>query len=196
MGPRIASATQQSAHDSSCSYAHGNAISLVSIAGGDRTRQRARNSADALQQRPTRRAALDAVFVDHELLPEKRGARGGRFELVLFALFGHADRGRDRAVYSGTLDREPHFSCRFCRQLSDVYGAREYSSFHSRWRDLEITRFAYRVVAAGLAAKTSRLRRCKAGRLRGGGTLADGKGSVGTRYSNRGRRIAIYLGGG
>src|SRR5580698_6399375 len=131
MGSCVVGTKEQLPHNPSGSYVDRHAIPLVFAASVDRVRQRARNSADALQQRPSRRSAFHAVFVDNELLPEERGSRGRRFPLVVFSLPCDISCRRDRSLHSRAVDRQPHLSCGFCRKLSYVYSACKYSSLYS-----------------------------------------------------------------
>jgi hypothetical protein len=96
LGPGITGAQEQLPDNSAGPYADDDTISLISIASGDRSGQRPRNSADSLPQRAARGAALHAVFVDHQLIPEKRGPRGRRFEVVVIPLSSDIDCRRDR----------------------------------------------------------------------------------------------------
>ncbi len=87
MGIAAAGARERRARDGGAADASGDAIFVVRAADNNRDAERRGDSADAVQQRDPGGAALDAVSVDHELLPEERGTGGGRDDWKMGAYF-------------------------------------------------------------------------------------------------------------
>ena len=117
------------------------AVPVVPVARHDPTFQRARGPANALQQRRSGRAAFRAISLDHQLLSATRSAPARGCPLEVFTVPFDPGRGRNRVVHSWTVDREPHVSPRFRRQLPDLHSAGEHPSLHSRRGTLETARF-------------------------------------------------------
>src|SRR5215469_6158591 len=124
-------------------------VPVVLVARSDRARERPGSPADPLLRRDPGGFTLGPVSLDYQLLPEKRGARGGSDLLEFRALPARTGGGRHRAFCARTLDREPAVSRRFCLQLSDVHGARKPSPFHAGRSDLEVARLARRCASPG-----------------------------------------------
>src|SRR5215469_15448338 len=169
-------------------------VPVVLVARSDRARERPGSAADPLLRRDPGGFTLGPVSLDYQLLPEKRGARGGSDLLEFRALPARTGGGRHRAFCARTLDREPAVSRRFCLQLSDVHGARKPSPFHAGRSDLEVARLARRRASPGQSGAPSGQgpRREQSGRrLR---PLAGGKNFRGARPARWHRRGAAGLG--
>src|SRR5215471_8922272 len=169
-------------------------VSVVLVARSDRARERPGSAADPLLRRDPGGFTLGQVSLDYQLLPEKRGARGGSDLLEFRALPARTGGGRHRSFCARTLDREPAVSRRFCLQLSDVHGARKPSPFHAGRSDLEVARLARRCASPGQSGAPSGQgpRSAQSGRrLR---PLAGGRNFRGARPARWHRRGAPGLG--